>query len=84
MLIRSVWSNSQCRDTDKEPCVGDRDSASLLAEVLDAEKPDLVVFSGDQLNGQVCSLPVTLPPPHRLTHAGCSLSSGNRQARGIP
>lgn len=41
-----------CRDTPKSPCVGDVDTASLLARVLDAEKPDLVVFSGDQLNGQ--------------------------------
>jgi hypothetical protein len=32
--------------------VGDVDTGKLIAEVLDAERPDLVVFSGDQLNGQ--------------------------------
>ncbi|KAK8847584.1 hypothetical protein IAR55_005443 [Kwoniella newhampshirensis] len=47
--------NGECRDTDKSPCVGDPDTAAWLAEALDAEKPDLVVFSGDQLNGQQTS-----------------------------
>ncbi|ORY21337.1 Metallo-dependent phosphatase-like protein [Naematelia encephala] len=42
----------ECRDSDKEPCVGDPDTATWLGEALDAEDPDLVVFSGDQLNGQ--------------------------------
>ena len=42
-----------CRDTVLSPCVGaDNISNSLLSHVLDIEKPDLVVFSGDQLNGQ--------------------------------
>ncbi|OCF33844.1 hypothetical protein I316_04556 [Kwoniella heveanensis BCC8398] len=45
----------KCRDTDKQPCVGDEDTAAWLAEALDAEQPDLVVFSGDQLNGQSTS-----------------------------
>ncbi|WVF69590.1 hypothetical protein IAT40_004368 [Kwoniella sp. CBS 6097] len=45
----------KCRDTDKQPCVGDEDTATWLAEALDAEQPDLVVFSGDQLNGQSTS-----------------------------
>ncbi|KAK4685487.1 hypothetical protein P7C73_g4662, partial [Tremellales sp. Uapishka_1] len=44
-----------CRDTEKSPCTGDPDTASWLEEALDAEKPDLVVFSGDQLNGQETS-----------------------------
>ncbi|KAJ9115838.1 hypothetical protein QFC22_004980 [Naganishia vaughanmartiniae] len=30
----------------------DPDTGKLIAQVLDAERPDLVVFSGDQLNGQ--------------------------------
>ncbi|GFZ47944.1 LOW QUALITY PROTEIN: hypothetical protein JCM24511_05691 [Saitozyma sp. JCM 24511] len=42
----------ECKDTDKSPCVGDEDTAAWLAEALDRENPDLVVFSGDQLNGQ--------------------------------
>lgn len=42
----------ECRDTDIEGCVGDANTAAWLAEALDAENPDLVVFSGDQLNGQ--------------------------------
>lgn len=42
-----------CRDTRLTPCVGaDNISNSLIAHVLDIEKPDLVVFTGDQLNGQ--------------------------------
>ena len=45
-------SDGTCRDTNKKPCVGDVDTAKLIGEALDAEKPDLVVFSGDQLNGQ--------------------------------
>ncbi|WVQ75858.1 hypothetical protein IAR50_005491 [Cryptococcus sp. DSM 104548] len=45
----------ECRDTDKEGCIGDVDTATWLAEALDAEQPDLVVFSGDQLNGQESS-----------------------------
>ncbi|WWD21674.1 hypothetical protein CI109_106160 [Kwoniella shandongensis] len=47
--------DGECRDTDKSPCIGDRDTATWLAEALDLEKPDLVVFSGDQLNGQMTS-----------------------------
>ncbi|OXG80415.1 hypothetical protein C345_05305 [Cryptococcus neoformans A2-102-5] len=42
----------ECRDTDLEGCVGDANTAAWIAEALDAENPDLVVFSGDQLNGQ--------------------------------
>ncbi|KAL7419143.1 Phosphatase dcr2 [Cryptotrichosporon argae] len=42
----------ECRDTDDPDCIGDEDTATWLAAALDAERPDLVVFSGDQLNGQ--------------------------------
>ncbi|ODO07841.1 hypothetical protein I350_03420 [Cryptococcus amylolentus CBS 6273] len=45
----------ECRDTDREGCIGDVDTATWLAEALEAEQPDLVVFSGDQLNGQETS-----------------------------
>ncbi|BEI81811.1 hypothetical protein CcaverHIS002_0209710 [Cutaneotrichosporon cavernicola] len=45
----------ECRDTDKNPCAAYPDTAAWLAEALDAEKPDMVVFSGDQLNGQKTS-----------------------------
>lgn len=43
----------ECRDTSV-PCTdgGDKTTLSFLASVLDKEKPDFVVFSGDQLNGQ--------------------------------
>ncbi|TIA92277.1 hypothetical protein E3P81_01612 [Wallemia ichthyophaga] len=44
--------NGTCRDTDKSPCQGDPDSIQLMAETLDDVKPDFVVFTGDQLNGQ--------------------------------
>ncbi|KAK1921767.1 Metallo-dependent phosphatase-like protein [Papiliotrema laurentii] len=50
-LHYSVGSGS-CRDTDKQPCRGDAETAAWLEEALDAERPDMVVFSGDQLNGQ--------------------------------
>ncbi|KAJ7588171.1 Metallo-dependent phosphatase-like protein [Mycena floridula] len=46
-----------CKDT-KTPCSNSDDlTASLLASVLEKEKPDLVVFSGDQLNGQARTTP---------------------------
>lgn len=45
-------SSGKCRDTSKSPCDGDPDTLALIAHALDAEKPDMVVFSGDQLNGQ--------------------------------
>ena len=42
-----------CRDTVLDPCThSDNLTNSLLAHVLDNEKPDMVVFTGDQLNGQ--------------------------------
>jgi predicted MPP superfamily phosphohydrolase len=45
-------SQGKCRDTP-EPCTdSDNRTSTLLSHVLDAEKPDLVVFTGDQLNGQ--------------------------------
>ncbi|KAF9815990.1 hypothetical protein IEO21_04240 [Rhodonia placenta] len=45
-------SSGSCRDTPLVPCAGDNLTATLLGRWLDAERPDLVVFSGDQLNGQ--------------------------------
>ncbi|KAG2346718.1 Metallo-dependent phosphatase [Suillus weaverae] len=46
-------SRGVCRDTDVDSCVNsDNLTNTLLGHVLDEEKPDLVVFSGDQLNGQ--------------------------------
>ncbi|KAF5383758.1 hypothetical protein D9615_003505 [Tricholomella constricta] len=46
-------SQGFCRDTDRKPCEhSDNLTSTLLGNVLSAEKPDLVVFSGDQLNGQ--------------------------------
>lgn len=47
-------SRGVCRDTDHTPCAhGDTETEhTLLSKALDAEKPELVVFTGDQLNGQ--------------------------------
>ncbi|PFH51912.1 hypothetical protein AMATHDRAFT_141299 [Amanita thiersii Skay4041] len=46
-------SQGVCRDTNREPCENsDNLTSTLLMHVLDQEKPDLVVFTGDQLNGQ--------------------------------
>jgi DNA repair exonuclease SbcCD nuclease subunit len=46
-------SQGICRDTLLDPCEhSDNLTNSLVSHVLDLEKPDLVVFSGDQLNGQ--------------------------------
>jgi len=46
-------SIGECRDVRFSPCIGsDNLTNSLLGRVLDIEKPDLVVFTGDQLNGQ--------------------------------
>ncbi|CAL1715541.1 unnamed protein product [Somion occarium] len=42
-----------CRDTLISPCdSSDNLTSSLMSRALDAEKPDLVIFTGDQLNGQ--------------------------------
>ncbi|PCH44068.1 Metallo-dependent phosphatase [Wolfiporia cocos MD-104 SS10] len=46
-------SVGDCRDTPLAPCKGsDNLTNTLLGRMLDAERPDLVVFTGDQLNGQ--------------------------------
>ncbi|KAI0342973.1 Metallo-dependent phosphatase [Trametopsis cervina] len=46
-------NEGSCRDTAISPCsASDNLTLSLLAQVLDQERPDLVVFTGDQLNGQ--------------------------------
>ncbi|KAL1696645.1 Metallo-dependent phosphatase-like protein [Schizophyllum commune] len=46
-------SHGVCRDTDRGDCVhGDDTTLSLLDHVLDEERPDFIVFTGDQLNGQ--------------------------------
>jgi hypothetical protein len=45
-------SQGTCKDTP-QPCDdSDNKTTSLLMHMLDEEKPNLVVFSGDQLNGQ--------------------------------
>lgn len=46
-------SHGKCKETDLSPCdAGDDETLALMSRTLDLEKPDLVVFSGDQLNGQ--------------------------------
>ncbi|KAF8643188.1 hypothetical protein AX16_009173 [Volvariella volvacea WC 439] len=46
-------SQGVCRDTLLDPCeAADNLTNSLLGRMLDKEKPDLIVFTGDQLNGQ--------------------------------
>ncbi|KAG5647444.1 hypothetical protein DXG03_009374 [Asterophora parasitica] len=46
-------SQGVCRDTDRNPCHNsDNLTTTLVGNVLHVEKPDLVVFTGDQLNGQ--------------------------------
>ncbi|KAI0714201.1 Metallo-dependent phosphatase [Cerioporus squamosus] len=46
-------SVGSCRDTTISPCTAsDNLTNTLLGHVLDIEKPDMVVFTGDQLNGQ--------------------------------
>lgn len=46
-------SRGVCRDTILSPCEhSDNLTSNLLSHVLDEESPDLVVFTGDQLNGQ--------------------------------
>lgn len=49
-------SFGKCRDTSLSPCThSDNLTSTLIGHVLDEEKPDLVVFTGDQLNGQLTS-----------------------------
>lgn len=46
-------SQGSCRDVSFSPCShSDNLTHTLLDRTLDAEKPDMVIFSGDQLNGQ--------------------------------
>ncbi|KAK2463672.1 hypothetical protein APHAL10511_004423 [Amanita phalloides] len=45
-------SQGTCKDTPKPCHDSDNITSSLLMHVLDEEKPNLVVFTGDQLNGQ--------------------------------
>ncbi|KAL0570041.1 Phosphatase dcr2 [Marasmius crinis-equi] len=46
-------SVGECRDVRFSPCsASDNLTSSLLSRILDVERPDLVVFTGDQLNGQ--------------------------------
>ncbi|KAF9563975.1 Metallo-dependent phosphatase [Agrocybe pediades] len=46
-------SQGTCRDTILSPCEhSDNLTQTLVGHVIDQEKPDLVVFTGDQLNGQ--------------------------------
>ncbi|KAL5537002.1 DCR2 [Sanghuangporus sanghuang] len=46
-------SQGQCREVSFTPCThSDNLTQTLLGHVLDEEKPDMVVFTGDQLNGQ--------------------------------
>ena len=45
--------HGHCKDTNLTPCeYGDDETLALMGRTLDLEKPDLVVFSGDQLNGK--------------------------------
>lgn len=48
-------SAGSCRDTGYECNNSDNKTQDLLSAMLDAEMPDLVVFTGDQLNGQQTS-----------------------------
>ncbi|KAJ2934881.1 hypothetical protein H1R20_g2293, partial [Candolleomyces eurysporus] len=46
-------SPGACLDTPLKPCEGaDNLTNTLVGHMLDLEKPDLVVFTGDQLNGK--------------------------------
>jgi len=49
-------AQGMCRDTLLRPCEhSDNLTNTLISHVLEEEKPDMVVFSGDQLNGQETS-----------------------------
>ncbi|KIM83051.1 hypothetical protein PILCRDRAFT_819843 [Piloderma croceum F 1598] len=46
-------AHTDCKDSLLSPCKdSDNLTSTLLGHILDEEKPDLVVFTGDQLNGQ--------------------------------
>lgn len=46
-------SQGQCKDTSLSPCHGgDAVTENLITRMLDTEKPDLVVFTGDQVSNQ--------------------------------
>ncbi|THH09733.1 hypothetical protein EW145_g1812 [Phellinidium pouzarii] len=46
-------SQGICREVSFSPCThSDNLTSTLLSHVIDEEKPDMVIFTGDQLNGQ--------------------------------
>ncbi|PWN47105.1 hypothetical protein IE53DRAFT_270919 [Violaceomyces palustris] len=44
-----------CRDVKKKDCVAKNDTLAMIDSWLDKERPDMVVLTGDQLNGQSTS-----------------------------
>ncbi|KAF9531793.1 Metallo-dependent phosphatase [Crepidotus variabilis] len=47
-------SRGVCRDTSLTPCTSsDNLTTTLISHMIEAENPDLIVFTGDQLNGQM-------------------------------
>ncbi|SCU85107.1 LAFA_0D13916g1_1 [Lachancea sp. 'fantastica'] len=50
--------NGHCRDEfpQHEECQADPKTLTFIEQVLDSEKPQLVVFTGDQIMGQECYL----------------------------
>jgi hypothetical protein len=53
-------SQGVCRNTNLKPCHdGDVMTKSLLSRVLDVERPDLIVFTGDQV-GEMLALLVSI------------------------
>lgn len=56
-----------CRDAEPkdEPCEGDSRTLSFVHRILDQEEPDLVVLSGDQVNGDTAPDPQTVCRPLR-------------------
>jgi predicted MPP superfamily phosphohydrolase len=45
-------SQGVCRDTPNPCDDSDNLTTSLVSRIIDKEKPDLIIFTGDQLNGQ--------------------------------
>jgi hypothetical protein len=82
-----------CREVDWEsaekPCLGDTDTLKMIERWLDEEKPDLVVFSGDQLNGQTSSwdeksvMPKYLTPIIKRKIAWASIMGNHDSTSGI-
>jgi hypothetical protein len=59
-----------CRDVvspaHKKECEADVETLEFFTYVLDSERPDMVVFTGDQINGDSAPNAKSVPSPLKI------------------